>query len=114
MLVRDARGRFRAARMVHVPNLVDPLLGEAIAAREGCLFACDLGFDRIEFKGDSKQLVQLIQRQTEEHSRVAMVLLLVVLFQRVFSAICLAWWQWCCSLLDPECYEWESFLYLGT
>lgn len=44
MVIHDSSGRFRASRSVHVPNLFDPLLGEALAARESCKFAEELGF----------------------------------------------------------------------
>ncbi|KAI8538760.1 hypothetical protein RHMOL_Rhmol09G0129000 [Rhododendron molle] len=37
--VRDSSGRFFAARSITLVGIVDPLIAEALAAREGLLFA---------------------------------------------------------------------------
>ncbi|KAI8557173.1 hypothetical protein RHMOL_Rhmol05G0315600 [Rhododendron molle] len=71
VVIHDSLGRFSAAHSVHVPKLVD--LGEALAARESCKFAEELGFEHIVL-GDSTQEVQLIQRQMEEHNTLSVVL----------------------------------------
>lgn len=44
LVVRDENGAFRAARAVNIGNLVHPLVAEGMAAREGILFAQELGF----------------------------------------------------------------------
>lgn len=85
VVICDSTGRFRAARSVHTPNLVDSLLGEALAARESYKFAEELVFERIVFEGDSKQVIQLIHRQTEEHNKLAVVLADINHARSVFS-----------------------------
>ncbi|KAI8570573.1 hypothetical protein RHMOL_Rhmol01G0046200 [Rhododendron molle] len=67
MVVRDWNGKFVAARAIGRQHLTDPLVVEATVARDGHLFARELGLDAILVEGDSQHLVQLVQRRKEDH-----------------------------------------------
>ena len=51
MVIRDATGRFIAARSHRGDDLVDSYVGELLAAKAGLIRARDLGLQEVELKG---------------------------------------------------------------
>ncbi|KAI8525227.1 hypothetical protein RHMOL_Rhmol13G0213400 [Rhododendron molle] len=66
-------GRFIAARAIGKQFLTDPLVVEAMAARDSLLFAMEMGLESVTIEGDSQQLVQLVQRRKEGHPGVGVL-----------------------------------------
>ncbi|XP_058216664.1 uncharacterized protein LOC131327525 [Rhododendron vialii] len=62
IIIRDSCGRFRAARAIHFGHLMEPVIIEAMAARESLIFAQELGMQKVHIEGDSQQVVDMIQR----------------------------------------------------
>lgn len=69
-VIRDWNGKFIAARAVGRLYVTDPLVVEAMAAREGLQFARELGLESIIVEGDSQQLVGLIWFRGERKTMV--------------------------------------------
>ncbi|KAI8554304.1 hypothetical protein RHMOL_Rhmol05G0088400 [Rhododendron molle] len=62
IIIRDSCGRFQAARAIHFGHLMEPVIIEAMAARESLIFAQKLGMQKVHIEGDSQQVVNMIQR----------------------------------------------------
>ncbi|KAI8530636.1 hypothetical protein RHMOL_Rhmol11G0074900 [Rhododendron molle] len=58
---RDSSGRFVAARCLALSGITTPLVAEALAAREGLVLASTLGVTRVQFEGDSLNLIRMIR-----------------------------------------------------
>lgn len=86
LVIRDWQGRFIAARAVHRHHVTDPLVVEALVARESLQFAWELGMDNIVLEGDSQQLVRMIQRRTEEHQTVGVIVADILRYLGRFSS----------------------------
>ncbi|KAH7852576.1 hypothetical protein Vadar_026620 [Vaccinium darrowii] len=57
LVLRDSSSHFIAARSAPLKGIVDPLIAEAIAAREGLLFALSLAVENVLMEGDSLSLI---------------------------------------------------------
>lgn len=55
VVIRDSLGRFSP-----LPEIVDPLTAEALAAREGLLFALFCNQKKIQLEGDSLKLIRML------------------------------------------------------
>lgn len=64
-------GKFMAARATHVKGVFDPLAAEAMAGREGLLFAAVVGLDRALLEVDSQPMIKLIQNKNFKASTTA-------------------------------------------
>lgn len=65
IVIRNADGSFRAARAVHIGNLMNPMVLEGMAARESLVFAKELGLQKVQLEGDSQRVIQMIQKEEE-------------------------------------------------
>lgn len=61
LIGRDSEGRFVAARSMALSGFSNPLVAEAIAAREGLIFASELGFTCIQIEGDSLSFIRMVK-----------------------------------------------------
>lgn len=61
-MLRDEKGDVRAAYVFVLPYIRDPTMAEAVALWKAVLLCGDLGYQRVIFEGDSKQVVQNICR----------------------------------------------------
>ncbi|KAG5517735.1 hypothetical protein RHGRI_038197 [Rhododendron griersonianum] len=73
MVIRDWQGNFIAARAIQRQRTTDPLLVEALAARECVKLARDLGINKIIIEGDCQQLTRMLQHHREEHRTVGVI-----------------------------------------
>ncbi|KAH7850286.1 hypothetical protein Vadar_030442 [Vaccinium darrowii] len=74
IVIWDFNGRFRAARDVHLGNIMEPMIIEALAARESLLFAQELGLQRMILEGDYQQVAKLIQRKEDWYSNIGVLI----------------------------------------
>ncbi|KAM3310913.1 hypothetical protein ACQJBY_031535 [Aegilops geniculata] len=63
-ILRDNRGNFIAAHCKFIAIAADAITTEAMAMRDGLLFANSLGFSRIEAECDSLQVINFCSGQT--------------------------------------------------
>lgn len=90
MVIRDWQGKFISARAFQIKHATDPLLVEALAARESLQLALELGINNILLEGDSQQLIRLIQTQAEDHRMVGVIVADILRFLAGFSVADLA------------------------
>ncbi|KAG5563545.1 hypothetical protein RHGRI_006099 [Rhododendron griersonianum] len=64
MVIRDWQGKFVAAGAIQRQYYVDPLLVEALAAREGIPLVLRMGLDRIVVESDCQQSLHMLQQRT--------------------------------------------------
>jgi hypothetical protein len=55
-------------------DTIDPLINEALALRDGCVFAVDRGFTRLIFEVDSAKLVKLWHYRLTDRSMIRPIL----------------------------------------
>ena len=63
-ILRDVRGNFVAAQCKFIPFAADVITTEALAMRDGLVFANSLGFNRLEAESDSLQVINFCNGQT--------------------------------------------------
>jgi hypothetical protein len=63
-ILRDVRGNFVAAQCKFIPFAADVITTEALAMRDGLVFANSLGFNRLEAESDSLQVIYFCNGQT--------------------------------------------------
>jgi ribonuclease HI len=68
MILRDHTGRMIAAKCSARLGCLNPAAAEAIAALEAMVLCCRLGYDRIQFEGNAKLVVEAIT--TNERIRI--------------------------------------------
>ncbi|KAG5517734.1 hypothetical protein RHGRI_038197 [Rhododendron griersonianum] len=97
MVIRDWQGNFIAARAIQRQRTTDPLLVEALAARECVKLARDLGINKIIIEGDCQQLTRMLQHHREEHRTVGVIVADTLRsmsgFSRGQSSVCEEDWQ---------------------
>ncbi|XP_058213473.1 uncharacterized protein LOC131325298 [Rhododendron vialii] len=74
IIIRDEFGIFRAARAIYYGNLMSPVVIEALAARDGLLFAREMGLRYIQLEGDSQQIINLIQKKEDSNIEVGVII----------------------------------------
>lgn len=67
MIGRDSEGRFVAARSMALSGFSNPLVAEAIAAREGLIFASELWFTCIQIEGDFLSSIRMVKGEQVIH-----------------------------------------------
>lgn len=60
MIIRDAEGFVRASMCTLVLNIIDPTVVEAVAVWKAVTLVCELGFQRVLFKGDALEIGQAL------------------------------------------------------
>lgn len=61
MVIQDRQAKFVAARAIRRQYYVDPLLVEALAAREGIPLVLQMGLDRIFVESDCQLSLHMLQ-----------------------------------------------------
>lgn len=49
IVIRDSNGRFRAARAIHLGNIMEPMIIEAMTARESLIFRSRAGIAAVNY-----------------------------------------------------------------
>lgn len=73
LVLRDSRRQFVAARNMPLEGITDPLIAEAIAAREGLIFASFLEVENLLVEGDSMNLIHMIKREVNVDNSVEFI-----------------------------------------
>lgn len=73
VIMRKSMKSFVAARKVSY-GIRDPLILEAIAAREGLLFAKELGLQKVILEGDAKLVVDMFNRKIKTQTMITVIL----------------------------------------
>ena len=66
-IIRNDAGEFLAA-CSQVPGLVDPYIGESMAAKSSMLFALELGLDQVKLEVDAKNVWKSITKGENDRS----------------------------------------------
>ena len=64
-ILRDEKGNFLAAQCKYIQYASDVVTSEAMAMRDGLIFASSLGFNRVEAESDSSIVIDYCSGQTE-------------------------------------------------
>lgn len=65
---------FIAARSIPLNGIADPLITEAMAAREGLIFALSLAVKNIQLEVDSLRLIRMIKKEENIYHSVEVVI----------------------------------------
>ena len=72
-VLRDSNGNFLAAQCRFIPYAADVVTTEAMAMRNGLIFANSLGFSRVEAESDSLTVIDYCTGQTRWWDAAAMI-----------------------------------------
>ncbi|KAF5477039.1 hypothetical protein F2P56_003718 [Juglans regia] len=74
VIVRNSEGSVMASLCSSMDLILDPLLGEAVAARRASSFCVELGLQHIILEGDSLSVVKAIQHKEDSWSDTGLVI----------------------------------------